>query len=333
MDAARELGPVVGLDVGGTRSRAVAQHVGRFDVLGEWPTPAPSGFADLLAEVAAGIGLPASSVGIGFAGEVAASGRVIRWPNRPEYIGYDLNAAVRGAFACEAHVLDDCAAAAYGEHLVRQVEGTRQHEGARQVEGDGMREPVPPATTFYLGLGTGIGGGLVIGGQLHQGAHGRACGVGHLPSACDEAAVNACGCGRRDCLQALAGGRALASRARAEGLCTPFVARAAGAGDPHAQRLVQGIVEPVARAVLWVVGLLDPDCIVIGGGLTEAGDCLMQPLSAWLRARGVECAIETSRLGGLSGAVGASMWSVRDLPDRALPTGSFLPSTRSNHVQ
>jgi glucokinase len=130
------------------------------------------------------------------------------------------------------------------------------------------------ATVAYVTLGSGVGGGIIMDGRLHRGAHNVAGEVGHLSV---DPTGPRCGCGRRGCVEAFVGGSSLARRARgmwpsartADGTPAPRdaaeVFRAARAGDPAAGALVDEAVEALGFAAIGAV--LDPDLIVVGGSI------------------------------------------------------------------
>ncbi len=178
-------------------------------------------------------------------------------------------------------------------------------------------------------IGTGIGGGIVLGGQLVRGAHGIAAELGHVlavPHGHD------CGCGARGCLEQYASGNALTRFAReaiaadpdrgksllneaggdAANLNGPMVTEAAQAGDPVA-------LEAFAQAGFWLgqgladmVQIFDPQVIVVGGGVIDAGDLLLAParksylLRLAARNRFPIAEIVPAKMGNVAGVVGAA---------------------------
>jgi glucokinase len=136
----------------------------------------------------------------------------------------------------------------------------------------------------WLQLSTGVGGAIVCGGQLHPGAAGLAGEVGHMVL---EEGGPPCACGHRGCLEALVSGPAIARRyaeACAGGATPPpaggdaqGVFRAAQAGDTRAAAVLDGVARDLGRAVAFVANLLDPELVVLGGGVMES-------LHPWLPA-------------------------------------------------
>ena len=153
---------------------------------------------------------------------------------------------------------------------------------------------------LYVNVGTGIGAGLIFNGRLHHGRHGLAGEIGHVtvvPGGPE------CACGKRGCLEAFASGRSLGRRGReaaaadpqggarlvalaggqVEAIQGPHVIQAAAAGDPLAARLVEDTAGYLGLALGNAANLLDPGLIVLGGGLSEAGDVLFTPLQGAVR--------------------------------------------------
>ena len=129
------------------------------------------------------------------------------------------------------------------------------------------------ATVFAAILGTGVGGGIVTGGRILEGRNRIAGEWGHTPLPWMTAAEHpgpACWCGRRGCIETFLSGPALAADADGPGAldATALPARAA-AGDAAAANALARHAERLARALAVVVDLLDPDCIVLGGGLSN----------------------------------------------------------------
>jgi glucokinase-like ROK family protein len=174
----------------------------------------------------------------------------------------------------------------------------------------------------YIKLGTGIGCGLLLGGQLYRGALGTAGEIGHFTITEDGPP---CSCGNYGCLEAMAGGRAIAQRAQlavAAGQRTllaqierPVIAihdviGAAAAGDGVSQTLLADAGRLIGSALASLVNLLNPGMLVLGGGLVGAGELLLAPLRQVVAERTLHATrqamrIELARLGRRSTAQGA----------------------------
>ena len=175
-------------------------------------------------------------------------------------------------------------------------------------------------------LGTGIGAGIISDGRLHRGAQGSAGDVGHIQVSDDRSVV--CRCGNTGCLEALAGGVAIARDGEAaarEGrsprlllaldrrgfVTAEDVSRAASYGDPVAVELLQAAGRRVGSMLASVVNFFNPSLIVIGGGVAQSGDGLLASIRETVYRRSLplatrELLIRRSSLGGLAGAIGAS---------------------------
>ena len=178
----------------------------------------------------------------------------------------------------------------------------------------------------FVKIGTGIGAGIVVNGKLHRGAQGCAGDVGHIQITDDPAVV--CRCGNIGCLEALAGGGALARDAETaarEGR-SPFlrtvlegngpleaadVARGATHGDPTCVELVTNAGRLVGHMLASVVNFFNPSLIVIGGGVAGAGDQLLATIRETVYSRSLplatrELIVMRSELGDRAGVVGAA---------------------------
>lgn len=293
----------VGIDVGGTKLLGVA---GDREVRRRTPSGGPA-IVQAICEVVEELG-GADAVGVGVAGLVDREGVLHMGPNLPGVIGYPFAAELRERLGVPVVVDNDATTATWGEW----------HLGAAR----GATEAV------LVTLGTGIGAGHVTGGQLQRGAHGFAGEAGHMVV---DPRGPQCSCGRRGCWERFASGSGLARLARD----AAFAGRAAGVvelagGDPEAVR-GEHVTEAAkagdrgALAVLrefgwWValgianlVNVLDPDVVVVGGGLAEAGELLVSPV----RERFSELVlapqhrppvrIAAAELGERAGAVGAAL--------------------------
>jgi glucokinase len=156
-----------------------------------------------------------------------------------------------------------------------------------------------------VALGTGVGGGVVIGGRLHLGL-GHAGEIGHTTVDPDGPL---CGCGNRGCLDRMASAESIAAAAGCASVAE--AAEAARAGDPVARAAFSRAGEYVGRVLAGAVVLLWPERVVVGGGVADAGGLLLEPLRAELRRRASvapEIPVVPAELGPHAGAVGAALW-------------------------
>jgi glucokinase len=165
------------------------------------------------------------------------------------------------------------------------------------------------ANVMCVVCGTGIGGGLVLGGRLHLGPNQRAGEFGHHTVSEDGPA---CECGNHGCLELYAGSRAIATAAGAPSFHETVLR--ARSGDAAAIRALARAGELIGVAVANVLIFLAPDRVVVGGGVVEAGELLLEPLRASVadhaRVAPLErIAIASAELGQRAGAIGAALWS------------------------
>lgn len=271
----------VGLDVGGTKTEAVALDDAGVVVarVRRATTFGPDGvIATILAsveEVGAQAGGIVTSVGIGMPGQIVPGSGTISHAVNLGVRSLDVAAVVGAALAVPVDVENDVKAAALGAAVLRRSASP----GASGAAESGLA---------YLNLGTGVAAGLVIGGALWRGVRGAAGEIGHLSV---DPEGPRCRCGQRGCIEALAGGRAIAERWGRPGalpVADVFdVAEGAGPGGSERERaraLRDDLVRGVAAAVRVLVLTADVDVVVLGGGLTALGDRLVAPVRAALRS-------------------------------------------------
>ncbi len=178
-------------------------------------------------------------------------------------------------------------------------------------------------------VGTGVGGGIVLDGQLHRGAFGVAAEIGHLRVVPNG---RLCGCGNRGCWEQYASGSALVRDAKerlaaggpdvepllaraggdADALSGPMVTEAAQAGDTVAVELLARLGQWLGEGIASLTAVLDPAVVVIGGGVSEAGPLLLEPIRDHFRlnltGRGhrPELAVRPATLGNKAGLIGAA---------------------------
>src|ERR1017187_7499252 len=162
----------------------------------------------------------------------------------------------------------------------------------------------------YVKLGTGIGGGIVLGGRLQRGSSGTAAEIGHITL---DHQGRRCPCGNRGCLERSAGGRALLDGARRDGLeidDLPSLVRRARSGDVACRRILHEAGMMIGTAIGTLVNLTGPELVVLGGSLSAAGDILTGPVRIALDQTALAPAasavsIELARLGRWASACGA----------------------------
>ena len=308
------MGLTAGLDVGGTKVAAgVVDDGGKIVEKLRRSTPAADPertvqvIADLVTELSGRHRVEA--VGLGAAGFVdAARAKVIFAPNLA-WRGEPLKERVEGLVGLPVVMENDANAGAWAEVKFGAARG---HEDV-----------------VLLSVGTGIGGGIVLGGRLCRGRWGMAGEPGHYRAVPDG---RLCGCGNRGCLEQYASGSALVAEAREfarrtpegairllqlgggrpEGIGGPQITQAAREGDPAALRCFQIIGGWLGQGMADLAAILDPGCFVIGGGVSEAGDLLLRPARAAfekaLTGRGYRefATVAIAELGADAGLVGAA---------------------------
>jgi glucokinase-like ROK family protein len=185
---------------------------------------------------------------------------------------------------------------------------------------------VPGEDLLYVKIGMGIGAGLVSGGRLHRGANGCAGDIGHVAVTDNENVI--CRCGNVGCLEAIAGGAALAREGRrlAESGGSPIMAElladngiftaaevtvAADRGDPAARALLARAGRTVGAALATLVSFYNPRRVILGGGVVSAGDYILAAIRESVYGRSLPLAtrtlsLEFSSLGETAGLVGAA---------------------------
>ena len=310
--------PTVGLDIGGTKVLGVLlDHEG--NVLRELRRLSPHAGVDALVGTATAIveelALPASPVGVGAAGLVNHDGKVLYSPNLPTIREAPLQDALAAATRHPLVVDNDANVAARGEIAYGAARGVRH--------------------ALLVTLGTGIGGGMLLDGELYRGAHGFGAEIGHITV---ERGGPLCACGELGHWEAIASGSALGRMAReliergggarilaaangdVDEVTGVHVDTAARAGDGDARALLEEYADNVALGLAALANVLDPEIIVIAGGLVELGLLLFDPLDVAF-VQHIEggkyrpkTPIVPAELGERAGAVGAAVLARELLP-------------------
>ena len=303
----------VGIDIGGTKiAGGVVDERGTILATARRESPATDTDAiernveDLVAELRAGHEVVA--VGVGAAGFVDSKRSTVMFaPNlawRDEPLRSDLEKRIDLPVVIE----NDANAAAWGEFTF------------------GAGEDVED--TLLVTVGTGVGGGIVLNGQLHRGAFGVAAEIGHMRVVPDG---RICGCGNRGCWEQYASGTALVRETRelaregsliarslvdraggVDRIDGPLITEAARAGDYFAQEQLASLGKWLGEGIASLTAVLDPAVVVIGGGVSEAGDLLLDPVRAHFQAnltgRHYRPALEVraALLGNNAGMIGAA---------------------------
>lgn len=306
-----------GLDIGGTKTDAVAVDsagaiLARVRLPTGWGADAVvRTVIEAVHALGAQVDGSIDSVGIGIPGQVEpGSARVVHAVN----LGVeelDLEVAVGPALGMPVRVENDVKAAAFGAAALRAA----------------TAESPIPGSMAYLNLGTGIAAGVVAGGELWRGARGAAGEIGHISV---DPSGPLCRCGQRGCIEAFAGGGAIAERwGKSGALPVRDVFDAADAGDPLARDLRTGLARGVAAGVRVLVLTADVDVVVLGGGVTALGPRLLADVtdelaasaetSPFMRSLRLEERVELLPAGSPAAALGAAL--VGTTPEAALAHG------------
>lgn len=302
-----------GVDVGGTKiAVGIVTPDGEIVAQERMPIPGrdPDAVLDVIVEVVDGFDdYEIEAVGISMAGLIDGTrSRVIFSPNLG-WVEEPMRQQVERGIGLPTVLENDANAAAWGEF--------------RYGAGRGGQDLV------MVTVGTGIGGGIILNGQLVRGTNGVAAEIGHLRLVPDG---RLCGCGRHGCWEQYASGNALVRTARSlaaerrpdatvllglgdgtpEGVQGIDVTEAARRGDEVAIETFEIIGAWLARGMVEVATLLDPAVFVVGGGVIDAGDLLLAPAKREYAAQLVARAqrpmtpIKPAELGNLAGIVGAA---------------------------
>jgi len=270
----------IGIDVGGTKVLGgVVDEAGKVLTTARKDTPRQGGssLTQTIADVAKELLQKHSvaSVGVSAAGFVSSDRKtMLATPNIADWNGVDLDNQLTNLIGLPVVIENDANAAAWGE--------AKFGAGKNQ---DHM---------IMLTVGTGIGGGIVVNGSLYRGAFGIAAEFGHMRVVPDG---HICGCGARGCFEQYASGNALLRHAREAINASPEVARnllsrgdgtvagltgqaiteAAREGDPVALAAFNTTGQWLGAGIASLAVLLDPACVVIGGGVIDAGEILLKP--------------------------------------------------------
>ena len=312
----------VGVDLGGTKIQAVVlDDVGGVVRRHRRSTDASRGADAVIDDVVACIRdacLPDLSgfvvaVGIGVAGQVDRATGTVRYAPNLGWRDVPLVAHLEERLAQPVAVLNDVQAAAYGEY--------------RFGSGRGVGDLV------CLFVGTGVGGGVIAHGELLRGCTGSAAELGHMTIDRDGPV---CRCANRGCLEAFAGGWAIAVRAReaarADGpagatlkalaggdlecITAETVADAARGGDPLARRIVAEAGEALGIGAASIVNAFNPCAVILGGGVIDGFPQFVEAVRAGIAQRalswpGASVSVVTAALGSDAGGIGAAEWARR----------------------
>ncbi len=307
----------IGVDVGGTNVKiALVDKDGSIVYSNTTPTRAEMGYEYTISNIKQAINElmketktdknSIEGIGFGFPGQIDCTEGIVRLlPNIPGWVNVPVSKIMEKEFGIPTKVDNDVRCAALGELAFGAGKGCQN--------------------LICITVGTGIGSGLIINGKLVRGADNAAGEIGHIKLQMHNGPI--CGCGDSGCLEAFAsgpsivamaqeyilGGKSTKYRELANPEITPYiVAEAAKQGDKVALKIFERMGEYIGIGLASVVNLLNPEKIVIGGGVADAGDILFTPLINTLKKRAMpiqakSVSVVPAQLGNAAGVIGASL--------------------------
>ena len=295
------LGVRIGVDLGGTKIEAVALSSDGVVVWRE-RVATPKLSADAIYDAICGLvergeatlGVTAT-VGIGTPGSLSPKTGLLRGSNTVVLNGQPVKQALETRLKREVRIANDANCFALSE----AVDGAGQ--GA--------------AIVFGVILGTGVGGGVVINGKIINGLHAIAGEWGHNPlpwPSADELPGTRCYCAKSGCIETWLSGPGIAARFGDGSVATSDIVKRAGAGDTVAETYLQRVEDRLARALATIINVLDPDVIVLGGGVSNIArlyENVPKLLPRYVFSEFVETKIAPNVHGDSSGVRGAAwLW-------------------------
>ena len=316
---------ILGVDLGGTKIlTAVTNSQGKMLSRDHSITPAKKGHEAVIQSILesahraldqAGVAISElGAIGVGAPGlSNPETGILFTSPNLPGWQDIPLRDIMQKRLGKKTFLINDANAAALGEFYFGAARGARNF--------------------IYITLSTGIGGGIVIDGKIYTGAIGAAGEVGHM-TIDDEGPI--CNCGNRGCWETLASGTALAREAKhriKEGVRTSILEYAEGdiekvtaqaihsaaeQGDSLAKELIARTGYYVGVGLANLINIFNPELIIIGGGLSNIGDMLLEPAFKVAGERAYKEAFQAVRfasaeLGRNSGVLGAAAFALQEM--------------------
>ncbi len=308
----------IGVDIGGTNVKiALVDEKGYIAYSNSVPTRAEMGYEYTIQNIINTIkdSLKESNnditniggIGFGLPGQIDSINGIVRLlPNIPGWVEVPLAKIVSDEFKVPVKLDNDVRVATLGELNFGAGKGCKN--------------------LICLTVGTGVGSGIVLNGQLVRGASLTAGEIGHVIVEKNNGRI--CGCGSTGCLEAYASGPSIVQMAKeymmggkstkfkeiaAGNEVTPFmVYEAAKQGDAVAKRIFTIAGEYLGIALVSVVNLLNPEKIIVGGGVGQAGDLLLDPVRKLIKERCISLSAQAveivqAELGESAGVVGASM--------------------------
>lgn len=308
----------IGVDIGGTNIKiALVDFEGKIVYSNTVPTRAEMGYLAGIENIKQAIRdlqqetgetkETIEAIGFGLPGQIDYKNGIVKnLPNIPGWVDVELAKIMEKEFSILTRLDNDVRCAALGE----------LNFGAGK----------DCQNLICITIGTGIGSGIVLNGKLIRGASNAAGEIGHIKLSLKDGPL--CGCGDYGCFEAYASGPAIVSMAKdyisggksakykemaADGIITPYlVAQAALQGDAVSIQIFKKMGEIIGTGLASVVNLLNPEKIIIGGGVADAGDILLEPIrkaiidrAMPIQAKAVE--VVPAQLANTAGVIGASL--------------------------
>ena len=308
----------IGVDIGGTNVKiALVDQKGAIVYSNSVPTSAEMGYEYTVKNIKETIYTSMKEsditidsiggIGFGLPGQINSEAGVVRLlPNIPGWVNVPLGQIIEDEFKVKCKIDNDVRVATLGEFTYGAGQGCKN--------------------LVCITVGTGVGSGIIVNGQLVRGASMSAGEIGHMILQAHEGPI--CGCGNTGCLEAFASGPSIVQLAKeylsggksakfeelANGReITPFmVYEAAMQGDAVSKRIFAIVGEWLGIALTSVVNLLNPEKIIIGGGVSQAGNFLIDPIRQTIKERAIKVSADavevvTAKLGERAGVIGASL--------------------------
>ncbi len=301
----------IGIDIGGTfvKGGVLTENgtLSAFDSIPTHPQTLASDVADFCIRLQRSANVQASAVGIGIPGMIDSDRGTVVFAGNLGYRNYPIAEKVSALLGLPVFITNDANAAALGE----------SRYGAGKDYSD----------SILVTLGTGVGGGIILGGKLFAGRHAQGAEIGHTVI---RMGGEQCTCGRRGCFEAYASATALIRDTRRVGAETPDsllhklapesidgkTAFDLAERDAAAQRVVENYVENLACGLANLANIFRPDVILLGGGVANQGESLLQPLQRIFdrelfgRGLGSPVPILAASLGNRAGTLGAAAYAL-----------------------
>lgn len=279
---------IVGVDIGGTKIAAgIVSPDGQVSKRSQRPTPVERGAKAILATVVELVEMlrttqsEITAVGVGSAGQVDSKSGIVVDANEnlPGFRGLALRDYLQAALHLPVVVDNDVKAAALAE--------------ARLGAGRGSQH------MLLVMVGTGIGGAFVLNGQVYRGAASIAGEIGHIPFTSIEKRL--CSCGRTDCIEAYASGRAISTiykqASQADQLIdVGTIAERARAGDELARSVFSQAGYALGITLGGLLNTLNPDTLVLGGGVLQVGEFFLDPLTHGIQVQALPRMLEACKI-------------------------------------